>query len=40
MDYPYQFVPDEVAVTDGLPLSLEHQQLLYQGNAETVFKLV
>jgi 2,3-dihydroxybenzoate decarboxylase len=40
MDYPYQFVVDEVAVTDGLPLSLEHKQLLYQTNAERVFKLV
>ncbi len=37
MDYPYQFVPEEVAVTDGLPLSVEHRTLLYQGNAERVF---
>jgi len=39
MDYPYQFVPDEVAVTDNLPLSAEQQQSLYQRNAERVFKL-
>jgi len=39
MDYPYQYVPDEVAVTDGLPLSAEHRALLYQRNAEEVFKL-
>ena len=39
MDYPYQFVPSEVAVTDNLPLSAEHQALLYQHNAEKVFKL-
>ncbi len=39
MDYPYQYVPDEVDVTDGLPISEEHRALLYQGNAERVFKL-
>lgn len=39
MDYPYQFVPDEVAVTDHLPLSAEHKAMLYQKNAEAVFKL-
>jgi 5-carboxyvanillate decarboxylase len=39
MDYPYQYVPDEVAVTDGLPLSAEHKAMLYQKNAESVFKL-
>jgi 5-carboxyvanillate decarboxylase len=39
MDYPYQFVPDEVQVTDNLPISDEHRAMLYQGNAEQVFKL-
>lgn len=39
MDYPYQFVPEEVAVTDGLPISAEHQALLYERNAEAVFGL-
>jgi 2,3-dihydroxybenzoate decarboxylase len=39
MDYPYQYVPEEVAVTDRLPLSQVHKHLLYQGNAERVFKL-
>lgn len=39
MDYPYQFVPEEVAVTDNLPISAEQTELLYQRNAETVFKL-
>ena len=39
MDYPYQFVPEEVAVTDRLPLSEEHKQWLYQDNAKRVFKL-
>jgi 2,3-dihydroxybenzoate decarboxylase len=39
MDYPYQFVPSEVAVTDGLPIPAEHTEMLYQRNAERVFKL-
>jgi 2,3-dihydroxybenzoate decarboxylase len=39
MDYPYQFVPEEVLVTDRLPLSQEHRTMLYQWNAEHVFKL-
>ena len=39
MDYPYQFVPEEVAVTDRLPLSDEDKRKFYQLNAERVFKL-
>jgi 2,3-dihydroxybenzoate decarboxylase len=39
MDYPYQYIPEEVDVTDGLPLSADQRALLYQHNAETVFKL-
>jgi len=39
MDYPYQFVPEEVAVTDDLPIDAEAKRALYQTNAETVFKL-
>ncbi|HEX6397465.1 MAG TPA: amidohydrolase family protein [Steroidobacteraceae bacterium] len=39
MDYPYQFVPDEVKVTDELAISEEDRALLYQKNAERVFKL-
>jgi 5-carboxyvanillate decarboxylase len=39
MDYPYQYIVDEVAVTDALPISAEHRQLLYQDNAKRVFKL-
>jgi len=39
MDYPYQFVPEEVRVTDDLPLSLEDKRKLYQLNAERVFRL-
>ena len=39
MDYPYQFVPEEVAVTDGLKIGAADLRKLYQTNAERVFKL-
>jgi 5-carboxyvanillate decarboxylase len=39
MDYPYQFIPEEVAVTDNLAISDEDKRKLYQLNAEKVFKL-
>lgn len=39
MDYPYQFVPEEVAVTDNLPISDEDKTKLYRSNAEKVFGL-
>jgi 5-carboxyvanillate decarboxylase len=39
MDYPYQFVPAEVRVTDELPISDADKKKLYQSNAEAVFKL-
>ncbi len=39
MDYPYQFVPEEVQVTDGLPCSEADKKKLYQLNAERVFSL-
>ncbi len=39
MDYPYQFVPEEVNVTDELPIAYEDLRAFYQGNAERVFKL-
>jgi 5-carboxyvanillate decarboxylase len=39
MDYPYQFVPEEVKVTDELPISDADKRKLYQLNAEQVFKL-
>jgi 2,3-dihydroxybenzoate decarboxylase len=38
-DYPYQFVPEEVNVTDALPLAYEDHKAFYQTNAERVFKL-
>ena len=39
MDYPYQFVPDEVRVTDELAVSDSVRKKLYQSNSENVFKL-
>lgn len=39
MDYPYQFVPEEVKVTDELPISDGDKRKLYQLNAEGVFRL-
>ena len=39
MDYPYQFVPEEVKVTDELPISEAERTLLYRTNAERLFKL-
>lgn len=39
MDYPYQFVPAEVAVTDNLPISDADKKKFYQTNAEAVFAL-
>jgi len=39
MDYPYQFVPEEVKVTDDLPISVADKKKLYQTNAERVFAL-
>jgi len=40
MDYPYQFVPEEVKVTDNLPISDADKKLLYHTNAERVFDLL
>jgi 2,3-dihydroxybenzoate decarboxylase len=39
MDYPYQYVPDEVAAMEQLPLSGEEKAAFFQRNAEAVFKL-
>jgi 2,3-dihydroxybenzoate decarboxylase len=39
MDYPYQFIPEEVNVTDELPICYEDLKAFYQTNAERVFKL-
>ena len=39
MDYPYQFVPEEVRVTDELAITEAQRELLYRTNAERLFKL-
>jgi 5-carboxyvanillate decarboxylase len=39
MDYPYQFVPEEVDVTDRLPIPDTDKKKLYQSNAEKLFSL-
>lgn len=39
MDYPYEFVADEVRVHDNLDISPEAKKKLMQTNAERVFKL-
>lgn len=39
MDYPYEFVPEEVEMSDALPLSAEEKHQFFQGIAEKVFGL-
>jgi 5-carboxyvanillate decarboxylase len=39
MDYPYQYVPEEVTMTDNFPISDADKKKLFQTNAERVFKL-
>lgn len=39
MDYPYQFVPEEVTLTDNLPIPAADKKKLFQTNAERVFAL-
>lgn len=39
MDYPYQFVPEEVQVTDTLRIGDADKKKLYQSNAERLFSL-
>ena len=39
MDYPYQFVPEEVAAMDRLPVSDQEKKAFFQTNAEKVFRL-
>jgi len=39
MDYPYQFVPDEVRASDALPLGRDGLKKFYQTNAEKLFSL-
>jgi 5-carboxyvanillate decarboxylase len=39
MDYPYQFVPEEVATQDNLPLTAIDKRKFFQTNAERLFSL-
>lgn len=39
MDYPYQYLMEEVTAMDNLPLSDEHKKMFFQTNAESLFKL-
>jgi len=39
MDYPYQFVAEEVAVSDNLPMSAEDKKKYFQTNAEKLFRI-
>jgi 5-carboxyvanillate decarboxylase len=39
MDYPYQFVPEEVILSDGLPITGIEKKMFFQTNAEKVFHL-
>ena len=39
MDYPYQYVPEEVLAQDALPISDAEKKAFYQTTAERVFRL-
>ncbi len=39
MDYPYQYVPEEVRAQDALPMSDEDKRKFFQSNAERLFSL-
>ncbi|MET0282286.1 MAG: amidohydrolase family protein [Steroidobacteraceae bacterium] len=39
MDYPYQYVPDEVGIVDGMTISAADKQAFFEGNARRVFNL-
>jgi 2,3-dihydroxybenzoate decarboxylase len=39
MDYPYQYVPDEVRIHDELEIGDSAKKKLMQTNAERVFRL-
>ena len=39
MDYPYQYVKEEVDAMDNLPLTPEQKRLFFQTNAEKLFRL-
>ena len=39
MDYPYQYVAEEVSAMDALPLTPEQKKMFFQTNAERIFRL-
>jgi 2,3-dihydroxybenzoate decarboxylase len=39
MDYPYQYVPDEVRLLDNMDISDTQKRKFFQTNAERLFKL-
>jgi len=39
MDYPFQYLIHEVPEVDSFPITLEEKKMLFQGNAERLFKL-
>jgi len=39
MDYPYQYVADEVTMQDNMAIGPEHKKMFFQTNAERLFKL-
>ena len=39
MDYPYQFVAEEVLAQDALPITAAQLRQFFQTNAQQVFKL-
>jgi 2,3-dihydroxybenzoate decarboxylase len=39
MDYPYQYVPEEVCWMDDLDIPFEQKKKFFQTNAERWFKL-
>jgi 2,3-dihydroxybenzoate decarboxylase len=39
MDYPYQFLSEEVSAMDHLPITDEQKKMFFQTNAENLFKL-
>ncbi len=39
MDYPYQYLPEEVEIVDALPMSAADKKKFFQTNAEKLFRL-
>jgi 2,3-dihydroxybenzoate decarboxylase len=39
MDYPYQYLPSEVTVSDDLPMTAADKKKYFQTNAETLFRI-